>query len=94
MPYDRLVFRVHATQRMFRRQISVDDIHAVIRSGETIEEYPNDYPYSSYLMLGWCGSRPVHIVAADNSTTRETIIITVYEPDLANWEPGFKRRKL
>jgi hypothetical protein len=93
MPYDRLIFRAHAIQRMFQRQISVNDIHNVLSSGEIIETYPDDFPYSSYLIFGWCGLRPVHIVAADNNTTLETIIITVYEPDSINWENGFKRRK-
>ena len=93
MTFDRLVFRVHAIQRMFQRQVSIDDVHHVLKSGETIEAYPDDIPYPSSLILGWCGSRPVHIVAADNMTAHETIIITVYEPDLAQWEPGFKRRR-
>jgi hypothetical protein len=93
MPFNRLVFRVHAIKRMFQRQINIDDVHNVLISGEIIEDYPGDIPYPSYLMIGWCGSRPVHIVAADNATAHETIIITVYEPDLINWENGFKRRK-
>jgi hypothetical protein len=94
MPYNRLIFRVHAIRRMFQRQISVLDIQIVLTSGEIIEAYPDDIPYASYLMLGWCGTRPVHIVAADDTAAGETIIITVYEPDLTNWEDGFKRRKL
>jgi hypothetical protein len=94
MPYDRLVFRVHAIQRMFQRHISVVDVHSVLLSGELIESYPDDVPYPSYLLIGWCGSRPVHIFAADNAAFCETIIITVYEPDLTNWENGFTRRRL
>ena len=48
-------------------------------------------PYPSTLVLGWVGDRPVHVVAA--SAPAEKIVITVYEPDLARWEPGFKKRK-
>ena len=54
----KLVFRVHALQRMFERQIGVDDVRAVIDSGETIEDYPNDQPYPSRLVLGWRGAAP------------------------------------
>jgi hypothetical protein len=43
--------------------------------------------------LGWIGSRPLHVVLADNKPDQETIIITVYEPEVAQWEPDFKRRK-
>ncbi len=94
MPYDRLVFRVHAVRRMFQRQISLEDIQNVLKSGTTIESYPDDFPYPSYLMIGWCDTRPVHIVAADDAVAGETIIITVYEPDTINWENGFERRRL
>ena len=44
-------------------------------------------------MLGWSGSRPVHVVVADNVAAQEAIIITVYQSDVEEWEAGFKRRK-
>jgi hypothetical protein len=78
---------------MFQRRISVDDVRHVLSTGEVVEDYPNDTPYPSRLVLGWCGSRPIHVVAAENVETRETIVITVYEPDLTQWEPGFRRRR-
>jgi hypothetical protein len=93
MTFDRLIFRVHAIQRMFQRRISVDNVRHVLATGEVIEDYPSDIPYPSRLMLGWCGARPIHVVAADNTDTQETVVITVYEPDLTQWEPGFKRRR-
>lgn len=60
----------------------------VLPTGEVIESYPNDLPYPSKLMLGWRGNRPLHVVAADNLESGETIVITVYEPDpqeLGSW---------
>ncbi len=87
-----LIFRKHALQRMFQRSISTDDIRFVVSCGKNIINYPDDTPYPSRLMLGWCGERPIHIVAADTPES-ETIIITVYEPDPALWEPGFERKK-
>jgi len=93
MSANRLVFRVHAIQRMFQRRISKDDVRRVLESGETIETYPKDTPYPSRLMLGWCGPRPLHVVVADNMEDQERIVITVYEPDLTEWEQGFSRRK-
>lgn len=93
MAYERLVYRIHAIQRMLQRRIRQEDIHKTLQSGEVIEDNPEDKPYPSHLLLGWCGSRPIHVLAADNHDGRETIIITAYEPDPNRWEPDFKRRK-
>jgi hypothetical protein len=88
-----LVFRVHAVQRMFERAITKEDVRQALATGETIEAYPEDQPYPSRLVLGWTGTRPIHAVVADNQVQQETIVITVYEPDLAKWEAGFERRR-
>jgi hypothetical protein len=77
---------------MFQRQVSPSDIRQVLATGEIIEDYPDDTPYPSRLVLGWCGSRPLHAVAADNKEDQETIIIAVYEPDPDRWGNGFKKR--
>ena len=55
------------------------------------EHYPDDSPYPSHLVLGWIVDRPLHVLVADNTKENEEIIITVYEPDSAAWEPGFER---
>ncbi len=90
---ERVVFRVHALQRMFQRSMSAADVQKVLATGKTIERYPADRPYPSRLVLGWLGARPLHVVAAENTAPRETIIVTVYEPDPSRWEPGFERRR-
>ncbi|MPM03085.1 hypothetical protein SDC9_49344 [bioreactor metagenome] len=38
--------------RCLQRGIKTADIENCILSGEIIEEYPDDYPYCSYLILG------------------------------------------
>ena len=93
MTFDRLVFRVHAIQRMALRDISEADVRAVLTTGEAIEEYPDDTPFPSRLVLGWVGSRPLHVVAADDPEEEDTIVITVYEPEPNQWEVGFRRRR-
>jgi hypothetical protein len=89
----RLVFRIHAVQRMSERGITVRDVRDILYSGETIEGYPDDTPYASRLVLGWCSGRPLHVVVAENVEAQETIVITVYEPDPTLWEPDFRRRR-
>ena len=93
MVFERLVFRVHAIQRMYQRSISEEEVRIVIKTGETIEDYPADFPYPSRPVLGWHGLRPVHVVVADNIIDTENIVITVYEPDSTEWEADFRRRK-
>ncbi len=78
---------------MAKRGINDDDIQTVLAEGKEIESYPHDSPYPSRLLLGWRGSRPLHVVVADNMAENETIIVTVYEPDPERWEPDFERRK-
>ncbi len=93
MTLGRLVFRIHAVQRMARRNISDAEVRRVLTDWETIEEYPDDTPYPSRLVLGWSGTRPLHVVAAHNAADGETTVITVYEPEPGQWEAGFRRRR-
>jgi hypothetical protein len=93
----RLAYRVHAVQRMAERGIREEDVAYVIAEGKEIENYPSDEPYPSRLLLGWVAReggqepRPVHVVTA--TAEREIIVVTVYEPDPALWEPGFEKRR-
>ena len=88
-----IVYRVHATLRMAERGISRAHVEEVIVKGETIENYPDDKPYPSRLLLATILRRPLHVVAAWNELDREWIVITVYRPDPAEWDTDFKRRK-
>lgn len=90
---NKLIFRVHAIQRMFERGITKRDVSQVLAAGEVLERYPHDKPYPSRLVLGWLGSRPLHVVIAENEGTKELIVVTTYEPDPVRWQPGFKQRR-
>jgi len=89
----RLVYRIHALQRMFKRGISDEDVRHVLATGNTIESFPDDNPFASRLVVGWRGSQPIHVVMADNTAQQESIMITTYEPDPSEWEPGFEKRR-
>lgn len=88
-----ITFRIHAIQRMFSRSITSSDVRQVLEQGQVIEDYQNDTPYPSQLILGWIGNRPIHIVVAYNSGADEAIVITAYQPDPAEWDAEFKRRR-
>lgn len=93
MPFDKIIFRLHSVRRMLQRNISEDAVKQALKSGKLVENYPQDKPYPSYLLLHWSSHDPLHVVAADNVTDQETIVITVYEPDLEHWDSSFERRK-
>jgi hypothetical protein len=78
---------------MFTRAIQADDVDGILASGEVVEDYPDDKPYPSRLLLGWTGKRPLHVVAAHNASENEEIVITVYEPDPSQWDSEFRRRR-
>ncbi len=59
VPLDQWTFeyRVHATQRMFRRSIEIEDVKHVLANGTIIEEYQTDFPFPSVLINKRCGRR-------------------------------------
>ncbi len=89
----RVEWQRHALERMAEREIRRADALEVLRSGELIEEYPDDRPFPSGLFFGWIKTRPIHVVAALDAERERAFVITVYEPDLEHFEPDFKTRR-
>jgi hypothetical protein len=68
-------------------------IYAILH-GEIIEEYPDDYPFPSCLIL--CillNKKPLHVVAGFNDCDNTIWLITAYYPSPEKWEADFKTRK-
>ena len=85
-------FSRHVTDRMFQRKVTADEVIEAILNGQIIEEYPDDYPYPSCLILGiTIKKRPLHIVVGITDT--KLWIITVYEPSHDKWTNDFTKRK-
>lgn len=87
-----IVMSNHVHKRLDERDIRFTDIINVMRKGEIIEDYPNDFPFPSCLMLGeTCKGKPLHIVVAwGNDKLR---VITAYFPTLDKFESDLKTRK-
>ena len=82
----------HILLRCQQRKISYAEIKEVIKSGEIIEEYPDDYPYPSCLILGYnINYKKIHIVCGISSDTVH--MITAYYPDTNYWEKDMKTRR-
>jgi hypothetical protein len=88
-----LLFRVHAVQRMFERNISVRKVSQALQSGVIIEDYSSEMPEPSRLILSFQGKRPFHVVTSENVERNETTIITVYLPDPQKWTKDFRNRR-
>ena len=90
-------FTEHARREMEAEslgRILTSEVLEALDSGEIIEEYSDDVPYPSCLILGHSeAGRPLHIVCAPVTEEQRLIVITTYQPELGRWESDFRRRK-
>jgi hypothetical protein len=89
MAYTQIFFSDYARKRMFERRVHVAEVVAVLRGEDVVEDYGD----GRYVVLGWIGSRALHVVAEDDAIAQATTVVTVYEPDSANWKSGYRERK-
>jgi hypothetical protein len=83
----------HALERMIERDILREDVIRVLVKGQLLEEYPEDTPFPSALLLGKAGNRHLHVVVAMNPTVGTVFVITVYEPDQSHFESDLRTRR-
>ena len=82
----------HILVRCQQRHITYEEIKEVICNGEIIEEYPDDYPYPSCLILGMTlKGRRIHVVVGVGEDS--LWLITAYVPDSEQWDSEYKIRK-
>lgn len=81
----------HIVLRLLQRGISQGDVENAILTGEIIEQYPDDYPCPSCLVLGFTLRKEmIHVVVGLNGET--LYMITAYFPDLWIWNEDLKTR--
>jgi len=71
----------YADEEIFDDNLTYEEICSSVTQGEIIEDYPNDKPYPSCLILG----RNIHSVWAYNPENLWIVLITVYRPDPKRW---------
>jgi hypothetical protein len=81
----------HILDRITKRNISREEVKFVVESGEIIEDYPDDYPYPSCLVLGFSDDNPIHVVCGVSDD--ELWMITAYYPDEDEWLDDNKTRR-
>lgn len=82
----------HARIRLFERNITIDDVICCVENGKIIEQYENDKPFPSCLILGVeLKGKYIHVVV---SCKEDYIyLITAYYPDEQHWQDNFKTRR-
>ena len=85
------VLTQHSRKRFAERGIHIEDILFAFRAGQIIEQYPDDKPFPSCLILGYSGERALHAVASIDEDL--IYIITAYAPSPEKWESDWKTRK-
>ncbi len=88
-----LLFRAHAVQRMFEREISPLKVRKALEVADVIEDYSAEMPEPSRLIMGFQGRRPFHIVTSENPAADEITVVTVYLPDVNKWKKDYRSRK-
>jgi hypothetical protein len=88
-----LHFSRHAFERMFQRGISPNQARLIVESGKVISDYPNDKPYPSMLLLGFCENLPVHVLVAHNELSGDCHVVTVYRPAPELWDENYEKRR-
>ena len=79
---------IHAQQERLEEDLDVVQIEEALLSGEILEQYPNDPRGESCRVVGYAGTKPVHVVigwARRSAASRTLRTITVYMPKPPRW---------
>ncbi len=89
----RLDLTGHARIEAMKDGLLSEDLKQVAEFGEIVEEYDERH---RVLLLGHTESDglPCHLVLEYQPAEDFATIVTAYVPDLAQWHPNFKTRKL
>jgi hypothetical protein len=82
----------HAKIRLAERSITVEDIKNAVKTGEIIEQYEDDKPFPSCLLLG-SSQQDTHIHVVASVDNGYLYVITAYRPDENDWEADLKTKK-
>jgi len=87
-------FSKHAERERESDMIFVWELESALEACTIIENYPDDRRGQSCLVLGFCGSRPIHAVCTIRANPRELLLITVYDPSKRpeKWAEDYTKR--
>ncbi len=83
----------HAVEFMAARGITEQQVECVAKEREVIENYDDDKPLPSCLLLAYVSGKPIHLVLGYNAENKLCVVITAYEPSADKFESDNKTRK-
>jgi len=90
----RRIIRDHVYDKCWLLDITWAELERLLDdNGEILEETTGDSGRRKQVTLvnGW--RRPLHVVLVIDDEARMLVYLTVYEPDLDHWQPGFRKRR-
>ena len=91
--HGRIEWSKHTLARLILRNIPHSAVRETIITGGIIEDYPQDTPFPSCLVLAWVDGAPYHVVVSLDETTDTVFVITAYEPSLDQFQADFRTRR-
>ena len=89
--YRRLI-RAHVYDKCWQLDITWTEVEQLLDEGAVVEETQNEGQIKRVRLLeGW--TRPLHIVEVVDDDQELIVYVTIYEPDLDRWLPGFRERR-
>ena len=88
-----ILYRTHAVQRMFEREIAAGKVRKALEAADVIEDYSAEMPEPSRLIMGFQGKRPFHIVTSEDPEIETITVVTVYIPDPNKWKKDGRSRR-
>ncbi len=89
----RQIVREHVFDKCWILDVTWAEVEALFGSGEVVEQHRFDDLRAKEIRLlrGW--ACPLHVVYVIDPARRIIVYVTIYEPDLDHWQPGFMQRR-
>ena len=91
--HGQIEWSTHTLARLILKNIPQSAVRQTILTGEVIEDYPQDTPFPSCLVMAWVDGAPYHVVVSLDETTDTVFVITAYEPSLDRFQADFRTRR-
>lgn len=89
----RRIIRAHVYDKCWQLDITWAEVEQLLDDSDVVEAREDDEGRSKRVRLleGW--KRPLHVVEVVDDEQELVVYVTIYEPDLNHWHPGFRERR-
>jgi hypothetical protein len=89
----RRIIRAHVYDKCWQLDITWAEVEQLLDADDVVEETEDDEGRTKRVQLleGW--TRLLHVVEVVDHERGLIVCVTIYEPDLGHWQPGFRERR-